>query len=270
MAKPHPDASFVHQPRKRFGQNFLHDPAVIDRIAEAIGRRDSGTFIEIGPGQGALTGKLLDLTPALHAIEIDRDLIAHLRKRFAEQRNFHVHERDALKLQLDTLADASPPYHVVGNLPYNISTPLLFHLFEQIDAVQDFHFMLQREVVERMVAQPATKTYSRLSIATQLRCDARMLFSVGPGAFKPAPKVHSAVVRLTPHRPQPVAAHDWPILNQLLRQAFSQRRKKIGNALKHIAGEEALSRCEIRTDLRAEVIPAKQYARLAAYLNEQQ
>ena len=221
-----------HRARKRFGQNFLHDRGVIDRIARSIQVTPEDWVVEIGPGQGALTEALLAGKPRkLLAIELDRDLVPGLRVQFFDQPEFEVLEADALKVDFGTLLPEADRLRVVGNLPYNISTPLIFHILTHADRIADMHFMLQREVVERLVARPGTSEYGRLSVMAQYRCAISHLFDVGPGAFRPAPKVWSAIVRLAPHRELPWPCRDERLLANMVRQAFTQRRKTLRNAL---------------------------------------
>ena len=211
--------------RKRFGQHFLHDPGVLKRLVEAIAPAERDVIVEIGPGEGALTRPLLARVPHLTAIEIDRDLAARLAGEFASSR-LSVIRADALEFDFSALA---PGLRIVGNLPYNISTPILFHLARYAARVRDMHFMLQREVVQRMVAKHSTPDYGRLSVMLQTRFGMHRLFNVSPGAFRPPPKVDSAVVRLVPLAEAP----DWDqaLLENIVRQAFSARRKTLRNAL---------------------------------------
>jgi 16S rRNA (adenine1518-N6/adenine1519-N6)-dimethyltransferase len=209
------------RPRKRFGQHFLHDPAVLKRIVDAIDPAPSDVVVEIGPGEGALTRPLLERLDRLTVIEIDRDLIAKL-----DADGLKVVAADALEFDFATLAAG---LRIVGNLPYNISTPLLFHLARYANRVRDMHFMLQKEVVDRMVARPSTPDYGRLSVMLQVRFAMQKLFDVGPGAFRPPPKVDSAVVRLVPLGAPPEC--DMAALERIVRGAFSARRKTLRNAL---------------------------------------
>jgi 16S rRNA (adenine1518-N6/adenine1519-N6)-dimethyltransferase len=190
-----------HQARKRFGQNFLHDPGVIERIIRAINPGPDDSIIEIGPGLGALTEEILAVNPGLQVVELDRDLIPVLRTKFFNYPEFRIHEADALKFDFSQLM-VDRPLRIIGNLPYNISTPLIFHLLGQAGVVQDMHFMLQKEVVQRMAAVPGDNNYGRLGIMTQYFCKVQPLFDVGPGAFRPAPKVDSAIVRLVQRPPE--------------------------------------------------------------------
>lgn len=217
--------SSFHPPRKRFGQHFLHDRGVLSRIVAAVAPAAGDCIVEIGPGEGALTRALLERVARLEAIEIDRDLAAGLEKEFPPER-LRVHRGDALTFDFSSFPRG---VRLVGNLPYNISTPLLFQVARYAERVRDMHFMLQSEVVDRMVAAPSTPDYGRLSVALQTRFTMERLFRVGPGAFRPAPKVDSAVVRLVPHAAR--LAFDERFLDEVLRRAFSARRKTLRNAL---------------------------------------
>jgi 16S rRNA (adenine1518-N6/adenine1519-N6)-dimethyltransferase len=241
-------SSSRHRPRKRFGQHFLHDPRVRARIVDALDLSSSDFVVEIGPGEGALTYLLLEKASSITVVELDRDLAARL-----SDDRIKVHAADALELDF---AQFPKGMRIVGNLPYNISTPLLFHLARFADRVRDMHFMLQLEVVERMVAAPSTPAYGRLSVALQARFRMQKLFNVAKGAFRPPPKVESAVVRLIPLE-QPLQIDE-----ALLRQAFSARRKQLRNALR-IAGED-YARLGIDPKLRPENLSPQDYARLTA------
>ncbi|MDZ7644780.1 MAG: 16S rRNA (adenine(1518)-N(6)/adenine(1519)-N(6))-dimethyltransferase RsmA [Woeseiaceae bacterium] len=242
----------MHRPRKRFGQHFLEDPGVIDAIVGAVAPGPDDLLVEIGPGQGAITEPLARLAGTLHAIEFDRDLARALRTRFAGRDSVIVHEADALSFDFASLGE---PLRVVGNLPYNISTPLLFHLLAFAPRLVDLHFMLQKEVVDRMAAEPGSRDYGRLTI--MLGCHMRVahLFDVPPEAFRPAPAVNSAVVRLEP-LPAGHYALDHPdTLAAIVRQAFGQRRKTIRNALRGHADEQQLTAAGIDPGLRPEQVP---------------
>jgi 16S rRNA (adenine1518-N6/adenine1519-N6)-dimethyltransferase len=242
--------SSSHRPRKRFGQHFLHQKAVIARLVEAINPSPDDVMVEIGPGEGALTAVLLEKLEKLEAIELDRDLASHLAKTLPPSK-LTVHCADALEFDF---ARFPPGVRLVGNLPYNVSTPLLFHLARYAPRVRDMHFMLQLEVVERMVAAPSTPAYGRLSVSLQSRFRMKKLFTVSRGAFRPPPKVESAVVRLEP-LPEPLRVDD-----DLLRRAFSARRKTIRNALPGID----LAAAGIDPGLRPENLAPEDYARLSA------
>jgi len=254
-----------HVPRKRFGQNFLVSPGVIAKIIVAIAPQHDDVLVEIGPGLGALTGPLLDRLAHLHAVEIDRDLIAGLRQRHAPE-NLTIHEGDALQFDFAVLAGASqekPMLRVVGNLPYNISTPLLFHLAEYAGRIRDMHFMLQKEVVDRMVSPPGGPEYGRLSVMLQYRYEMERLFLVPPGAFDPAPKVASAVVRMIPRPASALAASDPLKLAEVVMKAFGQRRKMLRNTLREMIAEAELVALGIEPTARAEELGVAEFVRIA-------
>lgn len=246
------------RPRKRFGQHFLHDPAVLQRIVDAIAPARGDVVVEIGPGEGALTRPLLDRLERLTAIEIDRDLAARLSRQFSPER-LSVIGADALDYDFSALPAG---VRIVGNLPYNVSTPLLFHLARAADRVRDMHFLLQKEVVDRMVARPSTPDYGRLSVMLQVRFAMKKLFEVGPGAFRPPPKVDSAVVRLAPLAEKPDC--DAALLEKIVREAFSARRKTLRNALPLDPGE--FGALGIDPQLRPENLAPTDYVRIAARL----
>jgi 16S rRNA (adenine1518-N6/adenine1519-N6)-dimethyltransferase len=248
--------------KKRFGQNFLHDPAVIDRIVRVINPRAGEPLVEIGPGLGAITRPLLAKVGTLHVVEIDREIIPHLLEACGHDRALHVVQADALALDYAQFAPAGALLRVVGNLPYNISTPLLFHLLAQAHVIRDMHFMLQKEVVDRMCAGPGDEAYGRLSVSLAARAEVSHLFDVGPGAFKPAPKVTSAIVRIVP-RPPAFEVRSWPAFDRVVTAAFGQRRKTLSNALKGVVAAEQFDQAGIDPGLRAERLGAEQFARLA-------
>jgi 16S rRNA (adenine1518-N6/adenine1519-N6)-dimethyltransferase len=254
--------AYTHQPRKRFGQHFLHDPEVIRRLVAAIDPQPGEHLVEIGPGTGALTAPLLRQAGELDVVELDRDLAATLTARCQGLGRLRVHAADALRFDFSSLASAGERLRIVGNLPYNISTPLLFHLLAKVDTVQEMVFMLQKEVVARMAADPGSRTYGRLSVMVQYRCDIERLFSIGPGAFTPPPKVDSAVVRLRP-RPPAVAATDEKLFSEVVAHAFSQRRKTLRNALLGLTGEQAIRTAGIDPGCRAETLAVDDFVRLA-------
>ena len=249
----------VHQPRKRFGQHFLRDPRIIERIASAISPRAGDTMVEIGPGEGALTAALLERLPRLHAIELDRDLVPRLRERFGPA--LDIIQGDALRFDFATLAPADG-LRVVGNLPYNISTPLIFHLLAGTARIRDMTFLLQLEVVQRLAARPGGKTYGRLSVMAQYRCSVEPLFRVAPGAFAPPPRVESALVRLRPHAEPPWPAADEAFFARMVNQAFSQRRKTLARALKGLVAEPAFAAAGIDPGRRAETLSVAEFVRL--------
>jgi len=256
------DAPFAgHRARKRFSQNFLRDPVVIDRLVEAIRPQSGDALVEIGPGQGALTSALLARGVALTAIELDRDLAAGLRVRFPE---LDLIEGDALKQDFTALAErlGARRLRLVGNLPYNISSPLIFHALEHAGAIQDAHFMLQDEVVQRLAAAPGSKAWGRLGVMVQLHCDVQALFAVPPSAFTPEPKVNSRIVRLQP-RPDPAGLPTDPqLFAEMVRAVFAQRRKTLRNTLKSYSEREALA-AQWDLSLRPEQLTLGDFVRLA-------
>jgi 16S rRNA (adenine1518-N6/adenine1519-N6)-dimethyltransferase len=253
-----------HRPRKRFGQNFLHDPTVIERIVRAIDPVPGERLVEIGPGEGALTLPLLARGARLAVIELDRDLAARLEARPEAGDTLTVVQGDALKVELATLAAPGERLRLVGNLPYNVSTPLLFRFLDQLPVIRDMHFMLQREVVERMAAGPGSKTYGRLSVMLAAACRVESLFDIGPGAFRPPPKVWSSVVRLEPWPEPPFPVPDPARFAAVVRHAFGQRRKTLRNALSGLVNEEAIRAAGVDPGARAETLPPAAFARLAA------
>ncbi|KPK37489.1 MAG: rRNA methyltransferase [Gammaproteobacteria bacterium SG8_47] len=251
--------------RKRFGQHFLHDPGTIQRIVASIQPRPGECMLEIGPGPGALTQALLPAVGTLDVVELDRDLIPMLKRACTGIGTLNVHVHDALTFDLCGLRVQRCPdsrLRVVGNLPYNISTPLLFHLLAQLPCIEDMHFMLQKEVVDRLAAEPGTKDYGRLSVMIQFYCEVEMLFVVGPGVFRPPPRVDSAVVRLRPRRVPPVAIDDPAALAVVVKQAFSQRRKTLRNALQPLLSAADIARAGVDPGLRAERLGLADFARL--------
>ncbi len=252
-----------HRPRKRFGQNFLHDPQVIARIVRTVDPRPGEHLVEIGPGQGAITAGLLAHAGRLDAVELDRDLLGALQDRFGSNPAFRLHQADALQFDLCALAAPGTRLRLVGNLPYNISTPLLFRFLDQAGCLQDMHFMLQKEVVDRMAAAAGSKTYGRLSVMLQLRCRVTPLFDIGPGAFRPAPKVDSAFVRLEPYAAPPWPLADAGFFAALVAQAFSQRRKTLRNTLKDLVTPAAFAAAGIEPTERPEQLAPAQFVALA-------
>jgi len=256
-----------HRPRKRFGQNFLHDPGSIGRILAAVAPRSGEQLVEIGPGRGAITTGLLRAAGSLDAVELDRDLIEPLQALCTGLGELRVVSADALKVNFCGLATGGKKLRVVGNLPYNISTPLLFRLLEQAHCIEDMHFLLQKEVVERMAAGPGGKTYGRLGVMIQARCRVESLFVIGPGAFQPPPKVDSAFVRLIPHREPRYDIRDQAGFARLVAQAFSQRRKTLRNTLKPLLSAEAITACGIDPSIRAEQLSIEELVHLANTLD---
>ncbi len=256
----------THHPRKRFGQNFLRDEIIIDRIITAISPNKNDHIIEIGPGLGVLTEKLLPQVHKLDVIEIDRDLIPKLKNKFKDFKNLTIHSADALTFDFKKLVNEDQKLRIVGNLPYNISSPLLFHLISQLNAIKDMCFLLQKEVVERLCASSGIKSYGRLSVMVQYFCQATNLFIVPPEAFKPKPKVNSAMVHLIPHKKIPFIAKNIKVLENVVRLAFTQRRKTLQNALKKIILTESLSKIDIDPKKRPEQITIEQYVKISNFL----
>ena len=256
----------MHTPRKRFGQHFLTDRFIIERMIDLIDPTEDKHFVEIGPGQGILTSELLARGAQVTAIEIDRDLVALLDKSYGSDPKFSLVSADALKTDIAPLVGEKKAY-IVGNLPYNISTPLLNHLFSQIGHVIEMNFMLQKEVVARMCAAHASSDFGRLSIHTQIHCQATTILHVPPEAFSPPPKVDSAVIRLTPHHHQLTPEHR-SVLARLTQQAFSQRRKMIKTSLGDICSEEELQAHNIGPNSRPDTVAVSTYVALAKYILE--
>ncbi|WP_281647569.1 16S rRNA (adenine(1518)-N(6)/adenine(1519)-N(6))-dimethyltransferase RsmA [Parendozoicomonas sp. Alg238-R29] len=259
-----------HKARKRFGQNFLHDPGVINRIIRAIGPRADDHMIEIGPGQGALTNQLQATAKKMDVVELDRDLIPFLKLQFGLNDNFTIHEADALNFDFASLQQSDEQLRIVGNLPYNISTPLIFHLVSFANIVQDMHFMLQKEVVDRMAAGAGENNYGRLSVMVQYHCKVDYVFHVGPGAFNPPPKVDSAIVRLTPYKELPHPCKDIRLLDRVVKSAFAMRRKTVRNGLKGLITGDELSELGIDPGLRPERIALESFVKIADYLADKQ
>jgi 16S rRNA (adenine1518-N6/adenine1519-N6)-dimethyltransferase len=253
------------RPRKSLGQHFLHDQGVISRIVSAISPGPMDHVVEIGPGRGAITAPLLEKAARLDAIELDASLAASLRARF-QNPLFHVHNADALRFDFSTLSTTPSALRLVGNLPYNISTPLLFHLLGFSNVFRDLHVMLQKEVVQRMTAAPGTKAYGRLTVALATRCDVRSLFVIGSGAFTPAPKIDSAFARLVPVPGRAGVIRDERVLDGLLQQAFSMRRKQLVNALGKWFSAQQFADLGIDHRLRPEAIAPDGFVRLANHL----
>ncbi|BBP80974.1 ribosomal RNA small subunit methyltransferase A [Pseudomonas sp. Pc102] len=262
-------SEYQHRARKRFGQNFLHDAGVIHRILRAIHAKEGEHLVEIGPGQGALTEGLLGSGAQLDVIELDLDLIPILQDKFDTEPRFRLNQGDALKFDFAQLDTTPNNLRVVGNLPYNISTPLIFHLLDNAHLIRDMHFMLQKEVVERLAAEPGGGDWGRLSIMVQYHCRVEHLFNVGPGAFNPPPKVDSAIVRLVPHDVLPHPAKDHRLLERVVREAFNQRRKTLRNTLKGLLDSNAIEAAGVEGGLRPEQLDLAAFVRLADKLAEQ-
>jgi 16S rRNA (adenine1518-N6/adenine1519-N6)-dimethyltransferase len=261
---------YGHRARKRFGQNFLNDPELINRIVASIHPQADDLMVEIGPGQGALTGPLLDRLNQLQVIELDRDLIPILKIQFATRLDkLQIHQADALRYDYSQLlANSKQPLRVVGNLPYNISTPLLFHLLDYRQQIADMHFMLQLEVVARICAEPGSKTYGRLSVMSQYYCEVEQLFEVPPEAFDPMPKVTSAIIRLKPYSELPHPARNEALLQTLLQEAFSKRRKTLRNTVKNLVPSEQLDNISTDLSLRPEQLSMPEFVTLANQIDE--
>ena len=257
-----------HKARKRFGQNFLHDHNIIFNILSNIQARAGEHWIEIGPGLGAITEPLLEEKITLDVVELDRDLVKFLEDKFKDKKNFHIHSADALNFDFAALAENDQKLRIIGNLPYNISTPLLFHLLESAYCIEDMHFMLQKEVVDRICAEPGSKKYGRLSVMIQYYCETELVFDVPPESFDPIPKVMSAIVKLTPYQQPPVEIDNIEKLNKVVTTAFSQRRKTIRNSLKTLMTEEQILALGIDSTLRAESISLSEFALLSKLLTD--
>ena len=257
-----------HKARKRFGQNFLHDQNVISKIVASINPKPDQNIVEIGPGLGAITSEVLPLAQSMHVVELDRDLIPKLEFICDGKGTLTVHQSDALKFDFSQLADGDHSLRVIGNLPYNISTPLIFHLLENHKVVRDMHFMLQKEVVDRMGAKEKENNYGRLSVMTAYFCKVEPLFLVGPGSFNPPPKVESAIVRLTPYETLPFPAKDLKTLQTVVTTAFGMRRKTLRNCLKKIINAEEIESLGIDPTARAETLSVETFVNIANYIFE--
>ena len=253
-----------HRPRKRFGQNFLQSPLIIEHILAALNLCADDNVVEIGPGMGAITAPLLRQLNELKAIEIDRDLQAYLTSTLASLGHLNVINADALTVDYSQWGSN---LRVIGNLPYNISTPLMLHLLSFTNSIDDMHFMLQKEVVERLAGQPGTRDYGRLSVMIQYHCEVVHLFNVPPESFHPVPKVDSAMVRLTPYRLSPFPPVEISVLQNLVAKAFSMRRKTLANNLKPLLSANQLTELDIDPGLRPEQISVMEYVKLANYVS---
>ncbi len=257
-----------HRSRKRFGQNFLHDQQIIDHIIQVIAPQKEDHLLEIGPGQGALTEQLATSGARLDCIELDRDLADHLTQQYSEHSNVRIHQQDILKFDPRTLLAADKPIRIIGNLPYNISTPVLFHLLKYYKEIKDMNFMLQLEVVQRISAEIGGKNYGRLSLMLQYFCATEKLFDVPPHAFTPPPKVTSAIVRLTPYHQLPVPAKNVGCLQLVVRTAFNQRRKTLKNSMKTLISEQTLRELDIDMQLRPENLSLADYVKISDALSD--
>lgn len=257
-----------HRARKRFGQNFLVDHGVIREIVRAIHPLPNDQLVEIGPGKGAITALLADSCNHLSVIELDRDLVPWLKVKFEKHPDFRLFQADALTFDFAQIATGDAPLRIVGNLPYNISTPLIFHLLSYSHQVADMHFMLQKEVVKRMAAQPGDSAYGRLGIMVQYYCAVENLFEVPPTAFDPAPKVDSAIVRLTPYKTLPFPVDNIKMFERLVNVAFQQRRKTLRNALKQMMPTEIIDSLPVDAGARAETLTLQTFVELSNLLNK--
>ena len=255
-----------HRPRKRFGQHFLHDPLVIDRIIASVNPQAHDHVVEIGPGEGVLTAPLVRSPARITAIEIDRDLAGALRARY-QQSDLHVVEQDALRIVLSDLCEPGQSIRIVGNLPYNISTPLIFHLLKHASYVEDMHIMVQKEVADRLASPHGSRQYGRLTIMTAVQAEVQHLFDVGPGAFRPPPKVNSSVVRLIPRATPLVHEEQRATFAELVQLCFSQRRKTLRRTLGRWLSNEAIEACGVDPTVRPEQVPVNAYVELASHLH---
>jgi 16S rRNA (adenine1518-N6/adenine1519-N6)-dimethyltransferase len=258
-----------HRARKRFGQNFLDDAGVIRQIARAINPRPGDHLVEIGPGKGALTEALVDSECQLDLIELDRDLVPLLQGRFGNAKQVRIHSSDALSFDFGSLRRGEERLRVVGNLPYNISTPLIFHLLEQAEHIADMHFMLQLEVVNRLAASPGSKAWGRLGVMAQYSCQVDALFQVPPTAFKPQPKVQSAIVRLQPKASAGARPREEKALRTVVQAAFSQRRKTLRNTLRDLVSVQQLESLGIDPGARAETLDLQQFLTISELLQDE-
>jgi 16S rRNA (adenine1518-N6/adenine1519-N6)-dimethyltransferase len=258
----------VSRPKKRFGQHFLHDPGTIERIVRAVAPQPGDRLVEIGPGRGAITAPLLSLAGAVDVVELDRDVLPLLESRCRGRGELRVHLEDALEFDLRALRGAGAPLRLVGNLPYNISTPLLFRFVAQLEAIADMHFMLQKEVVARMAARPGSKAYGRLTLMLAPWVDVEPLFDIGAGAFSPPPKVISTFFRLRPHLTPPFSLPDPAGYARVVAAAFAQRRKTLRNSLAGLLDAGRIAAAGVDPQLRPETLPPQSFAALAAQLHE--
>ena len=258
----------THTPRKRFAQHFLHDQNVIDNIIDLINPLPDQTLVEIGPGKGALTRHLQTSSGDLHVIEIDRDLSSHLQELLSDESHVTIHCMDALDFNLEKagITDA----RIIGNLPYNISTPLLFHLLGQLEHIRDMTFMLQEEVVDRLEAEPGTKVYGRLSVMVQSQCNVEKIMRIDPDAFLPVPGVHSAMVRLTPREDREINGEIKQVFSNIVRESFNHRRKTLHNGLKHLVSDDIIRKAGIDPGDRAEQVTVDQFITLSRAARKQE
>ena len=254
----------MSRPKKRYGQHFLHDPGTIDRIVRAIAPRPGDRLVEIGPGRGAISAALLEAAGSLDVVEIDPDVVPVLMRRCEGRGELRVHVADALEFDLRSLRGSGPPLRLAGNLPYNVSTPLLFRLIEQLDAIADMHFMLQKEVVARMAARPGRPEYGRLTVMLAPYVRVTPLFDIGTGAFTPPPRVQSTFFALQPLTEAPFALGDAKAYARVVAAAFGQRRKTLRNSLRGLVEPAAIAAVGIDPGARPETLPPERFAALAA------
>ena len=259
-------SSFKAPPKKNLGQHFLTDRNIIDQIVRAVNPKPGDRLVEIGPGQGAITFPLLRKHGELTVIEFDRDLITPLMEASEGVGRLTIIHKDVLQVDFTKLAGDEGPLRLVGNLPYNISSPILFHALDHADAVRDMHFMLQKEVVDRMASEPGSKVYGRLSVMLQAYCTVTSLFDVPPAAFRPPPKVDSSVVRLVPRPAGEIGIADRVLFERVVREAFGQRRKTLRNALQLTCSGADIEAAGLRPDARAEQLQVSEFVKLAAHL----
>ncbi len=257
--------SQFYKARKRFGQNFLRDHVVIRRIVACINPKKDQCVVEIGPGRGALTEDIINVTKRIDVVELDHDLIPILKMNLFRYPGLTVHEADAMKFDFSSLAQEQA-IRIIGNLPYNISTPLIFHLLSQASSIKDMHFMLQKEVVDRLSACPGDSLYGRLSVMVQYYCQVESLFIVGPESFDPAPRVNSAIVRMTPYKMLPFHVYDIKILENIVRIGFHQRRKTLRNNYKGILSNEDFEILNIDSALRPERLDVESFVRISNFV----
>lgn len=252
-----------HIPRKRFGQHFLCDQTVVHRIIDALAPKIGEHLVEIGPGQGAMTLPILKLAQQLDVVELDRDLIPELEQRTQRAGRLNIHEADALKFDFASLKTDARLLRIFGNLPYNISTPLIFHLLSFSNIVSDMLFMLQKEVAQRLAAPADSEHFGRLSVMTQYHCEVHLLFDVSPNAFFPPPQVWSSIVKLVPYRELPHKAKDYAVFESVVKHAFGQRRKTLRNSLKNLIDNGAWSQISVRSDQRPEELSVKEFVEIS-------
>lgn len=257
-----------HIPRKRFGQHFLCDQGVIQRIVNAIHPKRNDHLIEIGPGQGAMTLPLMKVTHEMEVVELDRDLIQELSERVSHHGQLCVHNQDVLTFDFTKAKQDGRLLRVVGNLPYNISTPLIFHLLDHSAVISDMVFMLQKEVADRLGAKPDSDDYGRLSVMVQYYCKVTVLFDVAPSAFYPPPKVKSSILKIIPYTALPFVADDVDLFAQVVKQAFAQRRKTLRNTLKSMVNEAQWTAIGIDPGLRAEVLSVADFVKISNQLSK--